>query len=168
MENNFIRSSPLTKWNIITIVCYVLLSFFLFSYGALNKTSQKDLLFLYGISTQLFLYSFQYRALRNFNYFLVWVVIGVIHLSVFLFLKNLPDQVFERSHLNAAMSLRNTLFSLFFFQFLRFVSLQIQDKELIMPTKNGGTDLYDDRKATIVDVICFFVFLIVIVFAMPK
>ncbi|MDQ6469209.1 hypothetical protein RB619_01050 [Flavobacterium sp. LHD-80] len=165
MKNKFIRRSKLTKWNIITISIYVLLSFFLLSYVAINKNTQ-DILFLYGLATQLFLYSFQYRALRNFNYFLIWVVIGILHFCVFLALKDLPQNIFERSGLKAAIILRNTLLSLFLFQVLRFLSLQIQNKELIMPAKNGATDLYDDRKGTIFDVICFFVFLGVTVFAM--
>ncbi|MBB4803070.1 hypothetical protein HNP37_003145 [Flavobacterium nitrogenifigens] len=163
MKNKFIRRSKLNKWNIITISCYVLLSFFLFSYGALNKSNQKDILLFYGIFTQLFLYSFQYRALRNFNYFLVWTVIGVIHYCFFLFLKDLPSLVFDRNNFRAALILRNTLVTLLLFQFLRFVSLQIQNKELIMPAKNG-IDLYDERKVTILDIICFFVFLGVTVF----
>lgn len=165
MKNNFFRRSKLSNWNITTIICYVLLSFFLLSYVFMNKTKQQDILFLYGLGTQLFLYSFQYRALRNFNYFLIWVIIGVIHFCAFLFLKNSPEYLFDQSHLDAVNVLRSTLISLLLFQILRFLSLQIQNKELIMPAKNGGTDLYDNRKGTIFDVICFFVFLGVTVFA---
>ncbi len=74
--------------------------------------------------------------------------------------------MFGQRNLHVVKVLISTLISLLLFQLLRFLSLKIQNKELIMPAKNGGTDLYDDRKGTIFDVICFFVFLGVIVFAM--
>lgn len=157
MENKFINYDKLTKSNIITLSSYLLISFFLLPYCFQNKTNHKDILYLYGLGTQLFLYFFQYKALRNFNYFLIWITIGIIHYFIFLAIKDFSE--FKLAHGNAAFGLRNTIFSLLLFQLLRFISLAIQDKELISPGKGNTTDLYDGRKASIIDIICFFIFL---------
>lgn len=159
MENKLIRCYQLSKWNIITVCFYLLLSFFLWSYGVENKNSQKEILFYYGFGTQFFLYSFQYRALRNFNYFLIWIIIAIIHFCIFLAIRDSPELALPNGH--AALGLRSTIISLLLFQFLRYISLVIQKKELVMPSKGGRTDLLDERKVTVVDVICFFIFIAV-------
>ncbi len=164
MENKFIRSYQLSKWNIITIFSYLLLSIFLLSYGAVNKICLKKILFFYGFGTQFFLYCFQYRALRNFNYFLIWTGIGIIHFFIFLSIKDSVELIFVNNNGNAALGLRSTLISLILFQFLRFLSLRIQDKELVVPSKNSRYDMLDERKVTIVDYIAFFAFFIVTIF----
>lgn len=164
MENKLISCYKLDKWNIITICFYLLLSYFLWIYCLENKVNQKQILFIYGFGTQFFIYGWQYRALRNFNYFLIWVVIGLVHFYIFLNIKNLPELAFPNGH--AALVLRSTIISLFLFQFLRFVSLKIQNKELVMPAKSNRYDILNERKTTIVDVICFFIFMAVTIFIM--
>lgn len=162
MKNKFIRSYQLTKWNIITICCYLLLSIFLLSYGMVNKIYLKKILFFYGFGTQFFIYGFQYRALRNFNYFLIWTVIGIIHFCIFLSIKDSVELAFVNGH--ASLGLRSTLITLLLFQFLRYLSLKIQGKELVVPAKNGKTDLLDERKITVADTIFFFIFIGVTMF----
>lgn len=162
MENKFIRCYKLSKWNVITVCFYLLLSFFLWSYGVENKIYQKEILFYYGFGTQFFIYSFQYRALRNFNYFLIWMGIAIIHFCIFLSIKDSPELALENGH--ASLGLRSTIISLLLFQFLRYVSLKIQKKELVAPAKQSKTDLLDERKITIVDIICFITFMVVTIF----
>lgn len=162
MENKLIRCYKLNKWNIITVSSYVVLSIFLLTYSIENKYDHRGLLFFYGFGTQFFIYGFQYRALRNFNYFLIWVLIAIIHFYIFLVLKNFPELELVESH--AAAGLRSTIFSLLLFQFLRFISLKIQHKELVVPAKNSRYDILDERKVTIVDGICFLVFIAATVF----
>lgn len=159
MENKLIRCYKLSTWNIITVCFYVLLSFFLWSYYFENKIDQKKVLFFYGFGTQFFIYVFQYRALRNFNYFLIWIVIGILHLCVYLSIKDSAELAFVNGH--AALGLRSTLISLLLFQFLRFISLKIQNKELVVPARSSRTDLLDERKITLVDRICFIVFIFI-------
>ena len=164
MENKLIRCYKLSKWNIITVCFYVLLSFFLWSYYFENKTDQKQILFYYGFGTQFFIYGCQYRALRNFNYFLIWTVIAIIHFCIYLTIKDFSELAFVNGH--AALGLRSTIITLLLFQFLRFISLKIQNKELAVPSRNGKTDLLDERKITIVDIICFMVFIFIIGFCL--
>ncbi|WP_426485927.1 hypothetical protein [Flavobacterium sp. 2] len=162
MENKYIRFEKLSKWNIITVFSYLLISFFLFPYCLNSKFERKDILFMYGLGTQLFIYFFQYRALRNFNYFLIWIVIGIIHFFIFIGIKDDPQ--FALAHGNATLGLRNTIISLALFQFLRFMSLIIQDKEFVVPSKGSSYDLFFERKLTIIDVICFIIFMGVTIF----
>jgi len=162
MKNKFIRSYQLTKWNIITICSYLLLSIFLLSYGAINKIHLKEILSFYGFGTQFFIYGSQYRALRNFNYFLIWTVIGIIHFCIFLSIKDSVELAFVNGH--ASLGLRSTLITLLLFQFLRYLSLKIQRKELVVPAKNGKTDLLDERKITVADTIFFLIFIGVTMF----
>ncbi|MHC0440838.1 hypothetical protein [Flavobacterium sp. 3-210] len=162
MENKFIRYDKLSKWNIITVSSYLLVSFFLLPYCLLKKNNHTDLLFFYGMGTQLFIYFFQYRALRNFNYFLIWILIGIIHFFIFIGIKDDPQ--FALAHGNAVLGLRNTIISLALFQFLRFMSLIIQDKEFVVPSKGSSYDLFFERKLTIIDVICFIIFMGVTIF----
>lgn len=162
MKNKLIRFYKLSKWNIIIICFYVLLSFFLWSYCSENKITTRETLFFYGFGTQFFIYGFQYRALRNFNYFLIWIVIAIIHFCVYLAIKDYPELAFVNYH--AALGLRSTIITLLLFQFLRFLSLKIQDKELVAPARNSRTDLLDERRITIVDIICFIIFVVLTMF----
>ncbi|MCM0666219.1 hypothetical protein [Flavobacterium tyrosinilyticum] len=162
MKNKFIRRYQLTKWNIITICSYFLLSIFLLSYGAINKIHLKEILFFYGFGTQFFIYGSQYRALRNFNCFLIWTVIGIIHFCIFLSIKDSVELAFVNGH--ASLGLRSTLITLLLFQFLRYLSLKIQGKELVVPSKNSRTDLLGERKTTVVDIFLFFIFIGVTMF----
>ncbi len=162
MQNKLIRFYKLSNWNIITISSYLLLSIFLLTYGFANKSSLQKIIFFYGFGTQFFIYIFQYKALRNFNYFLIWTAIGVIHLCLFLTIKDLPE--LSMTNYNAGQGLRNTLITLVLFQFLRFISLRTQNKELVAPAKGSKYDILDERNVTIIDILCFVVFLIVTFF----
>lgn len=160
MKNKkLIRSYKLSKWNIVTLSVYILLSLILWLYCSNNNNNLKEVLFSYTFGTQFFLYCFQYKALRNFNYFLIWLVIGIIHYCIFLNIREYPILAFVNEH--ASWGLRNTVISLFLFQFLRFLSLKIQNKELVSPARNSRYDLWDDRRVTIVDIASFLFFVIV-------
>ncbi|MDP5200077.1 hypothetical protein [Flavobacterium sp. DG2-3] len=156
MEKKLFRCYKLNKWNYITLSVYLLLSFFLLTFFLLNKFDRKQVLFFYTFGTQFFIYGGQYRALRNFYYFLIWLTIGIIHFSLFLSLRNDPELAFVNGH--ASLGLRSTIISLLLYQFLRFISLTIQKKELVVPAKYGKYDLLDERKVTFLDYICFFTF----------
>lgn len=167
MENKLIRCYKLSKWNIVTVSFYILLSFFLWFYRFENKFNPKETLFFYGFGTQFFIYGFQYRALRNFNYFLIWIVIAIFHFCIFLAIKDLPELAWKDGR-SVAIVLRNTIMSLLLFQSLRYISLKLQDKELVVPSKNSTIDALDGRKVTTIDTICFIIYVIVTLFFIIK
>jgi|TARA_B110000977_G_scaffold181676_1_gene242595 hypothetical protein len=58
---------------------------------------------------------------------------------------------------NASQGLKNTVVMLVLFQVLRFVSLKIQNLELVPADRSGFNDL-DERKISMVDYILFFIY----------
>ena len=72
----FFRTYPLTIWNKLTIISYILLSVWLWFYYHFTEYHSPDRLFGYIIGTQLVLIGFQYRAIRNLYRYLFWLVGG--------------------------------------------------------------------------------------------
>jgi len=58
---------------------------------------------------------------------------------------------------NASQGLRNTVVMLVLFQVLRFVSLKIQNLELVPADRSGFNDL-DERIISMADYILFFIY----------
>lgn len=155
MASKLIQQYKLNKWNIATISIYILISYFCWVYFSIAK-NPKNVLFAYALGTHFFLYLFQYKALRNFNYFLIWIVIGVAHLALYFDIESDQGLAFVNGH--AATGLRNTIILLGLFQLLRYASLKIQHVELVCPSRGNDHGLFDNRKSTIVDTICGLVY----------
>ncbi len=149
----------LKTWDKVTIVLYVLLSAGLWSYfnSTTNTKTQQDILFGYAFGTQFFFYSFNYKSLRNLTVYTFWVTIGIIHLYFYYQLKDNQALLNARGH--SATGLRNTLVLLLLFQVLRFISARTQGQELVCPTKGSWTDLFDDRRITLIDFILFVIYI---------
>ena len=149
----------LKTWDKVTIVLYLILSAGLWYYfhNATNTKIQRDILFGYALGTQFFFYFFNYRSLRNLTVYFFWVAIGIIHLYLYFQLKDNHALLNVRGH--SAIGLRNTLVLLLLFQVLRFISARTQGQELVFPSKGSSSDLFDERRTTIIDVILFLVYL---------
>lgn len=105
----------------------------------------------------MFLYVFGYKALRNMSFFICWIVIALIHFAIYLNIRDIQTTAFMTKGANTG--LRNTILLLVLFQVLRVVSLKIQHQELITPSRGGGLDLYNEREATFLDLLLFFIYL---------
>ncbi|MCR9016839.1 hypothetical protein [Aquiflexum gelatinilyticum] len=151
--------SKISSWDKVTIGLYIILSIFLWHYfgNAANNKIQRDILFGYSIGTQFFLYFFNYKSLRNLSVYFFWVGIGILHLFIYLELKDVEMLQNVRGH--SATGLRNTIILLFLFQVLRFVSAKTQGQELVCPSKGSRTDFFDERRVTILDFILFVVYI---------
>ena len=157
LMGNFIYSKKFTRWDKGSIITYLVISILVLYYywdrGKLEENSQ--LIIFYSISTQLYLYLFNYRSLRNFKVYLIWFIIGLLHLFFYFQLKDL-DSV-QMINGNASQGLRNTVLMLVLFQALRFVSLKIQNLELVPADRSGFNDL-DERIISMVDYILFVIY----------
>lgn len=149
----------LKTWDKVTIVLYILLSLGLWFYfdNATNTKTQRDILFGYAFGTQFFFYFFNYKSLRNLTVYVFWVVVGIIHLYFYFQLKDNQALLNVRGH--SATGLRNTLVLLLLFQVLRFISAKTQGQELVCPSKGSRTDLFDDRRITVIDFVLFVVYI---------
>jgi hypothetical protein len=59
---------------------------------------------------------------------------------------------------NAGIGLRNTIILLLLFQVLRFLSLKVQQRELVAPSRGSWIDSFDERIVTVVDFALFFAY----------
>lgn len=158
MKNPVFYSIKLSLWDKLTVVLYMVLTMILlFYFGHSSAKTQRSIVFAYGFGTQLFLYILNYKSLRNLKVYLFWIIVGCFHLYVHLMLKNNPLLRSINGH--AATGLRNTLFLLVLFQFLRIISLKIQCKELVSPGNASTTDLFDERLITLLDFGLFAVYM---------
>ncbi|MFP9112937.1 hypothetical protein ACLI1A_03285 [Flavobacterium sp. RHBU_3] len=168
MKNQpFFRTYPLTIWNILTIIGYILLSTGLLYYYVYEPDPQRDYLLIYILATQMFLTS-QYRAVRNLYMCLFWLLIGICHVVTAYFIKDILLFQFPAGHLSVPMA--NTFILVLVMQVIRYISLQLQGEEFVAPNR-GGKDLFDERKPTWVDFLCtgiYFTVLFLGMFAMPK
>lgn len=148
----------LTLWDRISIWFYTVLSFTCayFFYYKNNASANRELLVFYTVGTQLFLYLFNYKSLRNFTVYLAWVFIALVHLFFYFQLKDIPILQNVRGH--AATGLRNTIIVLLLYQVLRIISVNTQKQELVAPTRGGTTDIFEGRKITFIDYVLFVVY----------
>lgn len=152
----FFRRYKPSPWNIVTMSLYTILSVGMLYYYAYAEFPKADYLFIYGFGTHLFLYCYQYKALRNFNIYLFWFAVSIIQLAFYLRLKD-EKSFFSPAGLSSAQPLRNTIILIILFQLLRYVSIQTQRKELVCPERSGN-DFYDNRKPTRIDYLCLIIY----------
>ena len=157
MEQPIFYFKTLTTKNIISLASYLVVSIAIYYYiSPLTLEDKQSYIFGYAILTQLFLYMFGYKALRNMSYFVCWVVIALIHLFIYLNIKDSLTTTFMTKGANTG--LRNTIFLLILFQILRVISLNVQHQELVVPSKGGKMDLYEERKFNFLDFLFFLVY----------
>lgn len=164
----FFKAYPLTIWNILTIIAYTLFSTGLLYYYVYEKYPSPDYLLVYIFGTQLSLIVFQYRVIRNLYMYMFWLLIGITHVITAHFIKDILLLQFPAGHLSIMMA--NTLFLVIILQVLRYISLKLQEKEFVVPSRSG-TDLFDERNPTWIDYLCTFSYLIILflgMFIMPK
>lgn len=159
MRKNIFYFESLKKFDYISITAYLLISaiLFIYCYKAPQEVNQTILLG-YGFGTSMLLYGFCYRSLRNLTVYFIWMVIALIHFLIYLQLMDIPDLEMKNGH--AAIGLRNTLPMLILFQILRFANIKIQNQELVAPARGSNTDIFNERRVNIADIISFVIYLI--------
>lgn len=150
MKKSIFYFEKLNTWDKVTITLYSIISLFIWRYfNDLEIESQKSYLSFYTFFTQFFLYLFNYKSLRNLSVYFIWIGFSLIHLYAYYYLKDIESLHYVRGH--AANGLKNTIVLLLVFQVFRFLSAKIQYQELICPGKGNSTDLFNERKPTIID-----------------
>lgn len=136
---------------------YVLLSIeFCFFLRLAKNETQNHYLYLYAFFTQLFIYGFFYKAMRNLKVYIFCLVIGILHICLYYLLKENASLI--SFHNNTIVTLRNTIILLIIFQLLRFISLRTQKQELVCPGKNNKA-VFNERNNTRIDLILFTIYI---------
>lgn len=162
-ERPIFQFSKFKFFDIFLIVLYAIVTIIVSLYlREPNEIDDKvEFVSLYAFATHFLIYTFGYKSLRNMKVLLVWIFFGLIHLLFFYFLKYETELTY--SNIKTLNSLRNTIPFLFFFQFLRFVSLKIQHQELVCPSR-GRTDLFDGRETNLLDLFLTLLYLGSVIF----
>ena len=151
----FEKLNPFDKW---TLGLYTILTLGLsfFFANELNVDTKAGAVFMYGLGTHLTLYMFCYKSLRNLTVFIIWTLFGLLHLLVYIKLKDeIALQMFKGYSITP---LRNTIPLLIFYQILRFVSLKTRGQELVVPNRISRTDMFNERQPTWIDFIYLIIF----------
>jgi hypothetical protein len=111
-----------------------------------TETKEKAAIF-YGSGTQLLVYMFLYKSIRNLNCYLMWCFFGIIHLVLYAIIS-----------VGTAGVLKNTIVLMVFIQMLRYLSLKWQYREFIMPERNLGSSR--KRKDSEIDFLLFVLYMV--------
>jgi len=151
MIKNLFNLKKVKIWVIGVMIFYILLSYELCYFLRFAKSeTQSHYLYFYAVFSQLFIYAFLYKALRDIKVYIFIFIIGVLHLYLFFILKENASLIGLKN--NIVISLRNTIILLIIFKVLQFVSLKTQNQELVSIGRNNK-DVYGTRYVTKVDYI---------------
>lgn len=140
------------------MIFYIILSVeFLFFLRLAKSETQNNYLAIYAVGGQFLLYGLLYKSLRNFKVYLFWLIISFSHLCLYFLLKENASVI--NFHNNNVIGLRNTIILIILFQILRFISLKVQNQELVCITRSK-TDVYDNRKITRTDSILYAIYVV--------
>lgn len=156
MKNKIVSFSKLNKNDYWTVGLYSFLTIYIFLIIDLNP----KIIFAYSILTQIGLYTFYYKALRNFTFYLIWLFFGILHWLI--------SEYFQKSMVNSNFeyifnTLKNTFPLLVIFLILRVISLLVQNKELVSPQSTSFKDINDSRYVNLIDYLLFFIYLIILI-----
>jgi hypothetical protein len=154
----FLYSTELKQWDIVTIVIYVLFTLSVFvTYSSASANAAQITLLTYVVLTQLGIYFFLYGALRNFKLYLIWCGFGILHVIMYFIFRGNPKLDMVKG--NPSFGLLNTIILLLLFQLLRFLSIKIQIREFVAPSKGGNYDIVYNVKVSNTDKILFFIYI---------
>ncbi|SFB66298.1 hypothetical protein SAMN04487891_10119 [Flagellimonas taeanensis] len=156
---NLFYIEKMDKWDFYSILIYLIITLIIYfdSYGLITR----NIVLFYSYLTPLCLYLFNYKSLRKFNVWVIWFFISLFHIILYHEISGIPKYMFYRGP--ASNSLKFTWLFLLLFQLLRIVSIKFQRLELVAPNK-GSLDIWDNRKLTFIDNICFVIFGAVFIF----
>lgn len=140
-------------WDAIYFILYVTVTILLWYYVFMESDERMRKVVLgYAVITQIQVYVLGYKSLRSALSWSLWLLVGVFHLLLYFGMKN--DHFATMYGSNAATPLRNTLVMVVLFQVLRYVSFNIQRRDLICPAR-GGRDMLGEVNTTKADLVLF-------------
>jgi hypothetical protein len=155
-KKTFIYYDKLTDWDIVIVAIYLILTIFvIFNYtsGGINAA---DILFFYTVLPHLAGYFFLYKALRNFTMYLVCFGFAVVHLILYFLFRGSPNLEMARGDISPMLI--DSIILLVLFQILRYISLKMQKREFVLPSRGGGKDLFDNIEPSMTDKLLFVIY----------
>lgn len=154
MKPRLFYFEKLTAWDKWSIGLYLLLSVGLGWLAlSLSPASGRNVIAMYAFMSSLYLYLFSYKSIRKPTGVAAWGLVGLIHLAVYLQLKDLP--YWEKD----ALGLRNTLPLLLLIQVFRFISLRLRSVDLVPVGKRYVPPAPGEQGAGFWDLVAFNLYL---------
>ena len=144
---------PETKKNkfgrieIFTIVIHVIICTFLwivYRFKLFEIEQIKMWTNMYFFILPLFIVGFQFRNLRNTDYYIIWTFISVLQLGIFMIEKDNPDFYFVNG--SGIDGLKALLPVLVLFQVFRQISLKIYKREIIISLQQYRMTWYEEEE----------------------
>jgi len=141
------KKNKLNRIEIITIVIHVIICTFLwtvYSFKLFEIEQIKMWTNMYFFILPLFMVGFQFRNLRNNNYYLIWTFIGILQLWVYSVEKDNVDFYFVNG--SGIDGLKALLPVLVLFQIFRQISLKIYKREIIISLQQYRMTWYEEEE----------------------
>jgi len=104
----------------------------------------RDFVDVYFFVLPLLLVGLFFRNLRNFNFFIIWLTIGLIQLFTYPELLDLTGFQFSRG--SAFDGLKSLLPTLLVFQLLRIIFIRTHNKELIISIRRFRMTMWEEEE----------------------
>lgn len=154
----FLYSDELKRSDKTIIIIYILFTVGVFITCSLGSDiSSQIALIAYVVLTQLSIYFFFYGLLRNFRLYLIWCGFGILHVIMYFTFKG--NHKLDMINGNPSYGLLNTIILLLLFQVLRFLSIKLQKREFVAPSRGGNYDIVYNIKVSIIDKILFIIYM---------
>ena len=141
------KPNKIGRIEIITIIVHLLVCTFLctaYDLRLFEIEQIKTWINMYFFVLPLFMVGFQFRNLRNFNYYLIWTLISVMQLGVFMIEKDNTDFYFVNG--SGIDGLKALLPVLVLFQVFRQISLKIYKREIIISLQQYRMTWYEEEE----------------------
>ena len=143
-------------WDLLTITIYGAITYLIFwNPNLFQFQNLNDWGIWYATGTHLFLYFFNYKSLRKFNIWLVWLLIAFLHLLIEHKFGSEPN--FQLLRGSGIKGLKFTWFLLLLIQGFRYFSLERCKVEFVALGRSSY-DLWDDRRTNRLDSVFFLVY----------
>lgn len=160
LENIFFKRSKINFLNFVPIgICLGFSLYFIVIEASVFYNTKPIVIYSFGL--YFFTFTFNYRALRNLNIWLIWF--GLSLLQILIYYQN----ELENTDFTAIRGLRNFWIFLIVFQIFRWISIKFQKEEFITLSRSKW-DILDNRRITILDMLIyvlgiFFIFILQII-----
>ena len=142
-----INRNPLTSTDKIVIAVHVLASvgmWISYKQHLLPVDTLKDVVNMYLFMMPMLLIGIFFRNLRNFNFYIIWVLIGIAQLIVYPELIGMSEFEFFRG--SAFSGLRALLPTVLMFQLLRIVFIKTHNMEMIISIRQYRMSRWEEEE----------------------
>lgn len=147
IENRFFKRSKINFLNFVPIGIFICFSIYFLIIEPVQFQNRKSIVF-YSFGLYFFTISFNYRALRNLNIWLLWFGFSLVQIAIYY------KHGLGNTDWTAIRGLRNFWIFLIAFQILRWISLKFQKKEFVTLTRSKW-DVLGNRRFTRLDMLLY-------------